>query len=330
MMKMKGMLSVLATGATLLATAQPTLTRDGNGPGPGDTYRWRFSEYVAPGASGSGQTWDMSGLTTDSIMDVSLVEPMTTPAGASFPTATVAEVSDGSTVYFRVGSDGVHMLGYEAEGDAMVYSDEGRYLLFPCTYQTDWSDTYEGSFTSEGITIEQSGNITGEVDGYGTLILPGATYNDVLRVHWVQEQEDVFPLFTLSTVFDSHLYYMAGRPYPLVQTLTTTTSIMGNVTVMQRTQWTEGVGTSVPEADAAAPVLYPVPAQGEVNYRLPEQLGPARITIMDATGRVVMERRTDGDRRAGRIDTGSLAPGLYTFTAMDVAGTRSVARFVVD
>lgn len=330
---MKHLFTTLFLGFASFAAAQPTLTFAGNAPQPGGSYEWRFSQYVAPGSAGAGQTWDFSQLTTDSTALVTLVDPANTTFGALFPTATVAEVSEGSTVYFRAAANGVHMLGYEAEGSPIVFSDEGRFMTFPCSHQTNWTDTYSAAFQDEDMEVQISGEVAGTADGHGTLLLPTGSIPNVLRVHWVQEEESTMGMFTFNTVFDNHLYFVPGRSYPLVQTVSTSSTFMGNTITTQFTQWVNDLSTDVPDEAAYTTTtsLFPVPTNDELNFTLPAHFsGTPLVTITDASGRSVRGTRdmaTQGLR--GRMDVGALPAGIYQFTATDELGQRATGRFVV-
>lgn len=331
---MKHLSTLLSLGIAASALAQPTLTFNGNAPQPGTSYEWHFGPYMAPGAAGAEQVWDMSGATTDSTTQVMLVDPSTTTFGASFPTATVAEVSDGSTVYYRTAADGVYMVGHEAEGFPVVFSEEGRFMSFPCNHQTAWTDTYSATFTSEGTTVQQDGDVSGEADGYGTLILPGGSTHQVLRVHWIQEVTIGTSMFSTTTVFDSYLYYVPGRSYPLVQTTTSTTSFLGNTITQQFTQWTDDIATGLPDGTmgSASMDLFPVPTSGDLYFDLPAHFsGMPLVRITDAAGRTVRGARdltVRGTR--GGIDVSALPAGIYQLTAIDKAGQQATARFIVQ
>ncbi|TXI78882.1 MAG: T9SS type A sorting domain-containing protein [Flavobacteriales bacterium] len=331
---MKQILTLFAFGSVGSAIAQPTLTFAGNGPTQGTSYEWHFSDHIAPGTAGPGQVWDFSSLTTDSTEVVTLVDPATTTFGAQFPTATVAEVSDGSTAYFRVGTNGVYLLGYEGEGMAVVYSDEGRFMSFPCSHQTNWTDTYSATFEDEELEVIMAGSIEGEADAYGTLILPTGTLTNVLRVHWVQEEETTSGMFTFNTVFDNYLYYVPGLPYPVVQTISATSEVLGNTITNEFTQWIADLSTTTPEFSQHGTQLqiHPVPTNEVLNYEMPGHFrGTNTIAITDASGRTVLETQyTTTNGTKGIIETGMLPAGMYQLTVIDAKGERATARFVKE
>ena len=329
--------TLLSTVAiTLAAQAQPTLTFAGNAPVPGSSYTLQFGPYMAPGAAGAGQTWDMSGLASDSSMVIMLVDPADAEGYELFPGATVAETGNEASMFWRATTDGVHLVGSyssDPEGDlAITYSDEGLYLPYPCTYQTTWTDDMAATFDIQGFTIERSGTIVGEADGYGTLILPDATVPNVLRVHWVETNVDQTELFETTSVFDSYLYYEAGRSYPLVQVVTATINVLGNEVTNQFTQWygdlSTGIGNGTIEDDLSA---WPNPAKEHVTLKLPKGMeGEIFVQFHDATGKAAHNARyisTDGMIRA---DISGLASGLYTISATDADGGTRVVRLSVQ
>ena len=71
--------------------AQPVLTFPENAPVPGTSYLLHFGPFVDPGSAGADQTWDLSGLTTDSTMNIVLAAPGMVIGNEAFPGATVAE-----------------------------------------------------------------------------------------------------------------------------------------------------------------------------------------------------------------------------------------------
>ena len=67
------------------------------------------------------------------------------------------------------------------------YDDATTLLSLPLTFgSTSQTDNFEGTFEANGITVAESGSITTNADGYGTLQLPFETLNNVLRVRHQQ------------------------------------------------------------------------------------------------------------------------------------------------
>ena len=317
-----------------LANAQPVLTFSGNAPVAGTSYTLHYSPYVSPGQAGADQAWNLAALGTDSMDVIQLVLPAATANGPSFPGSTVAETGAAASMYWRAAADGMYFVGSDASDLLIVNSDEGKYLPFPCTYQTTWSDDVIAAFTSDGFDVFRNGTITGTADGYGTLTMPFGNVNDVLRIHWHEETSDSTEFFVFESVYDSYLYYAAGQSYPLVQLVSTSITFMGQTTTTEYAQWvdelnTGATGTSGPEHGMD---LFPVPVSGTLNISLPEHFsGSPLLAITDAEGRTVRGgRNASVTGRRGSIDVVDLAAGMYQLTAVDENGQRATRRFIVD
>lgn len=333
---MRTYLLLVATGlCTVRLHAQPVLTFAAQAPQPGISYDMRYSPFVPPGAAGANQVWDLTALSTDSTRLIQLVAPANTPNGALFAASTVAETGSAAVMYFRSASDGVFNVGSDADGLLIVNSDQGRYLPFPCTYQTSWTDAVAAQFTVDGFDIARSGTITGEADGFGTLILPTGSVGNVLRIHWIQEIVDASAFFDMTTTTDSYLYYAVGQPYPLAQLVSTTITMMGNTITEQYAQWVGGdLSTALPaqRSDVNEADVFPVPAHDRLSFNLPKHFsGTPLITVSDPSGKRVKHlgpMMLSGGN--GQLDVSGLAPGIYVLSAIDELGQRATARFVVQ
>lgn len=326
------LLSALVLSVTALA--QPTLTSATNGPVPGTNYTLHYGPFVAPGNAGPNQTWDLSALSTDSTVAITMVQPSTVPGSSSFPGATVAETGNTATMYFRNAADGMYLVGSEAEGLQIPYSDQARYLPFPCTYQTSWADDAESTFTSEGFTVERSGTIEGEGDGYGTLIMPQGTVNNVLRIHWLETTVDHTDFFDITSVYDSYLYYHVGSRYPIVQIVSAEVTVMGNTVTAEYTQWYGDVVTGMEDvAGNVLPMLaWPNPANELVQVVLPQELGRnVFVQFQDVAGRAVHSMRAVA-AADGRIELAlhDVPAGLYVMSATDESGRKATVRLNVQ
>lgn len=317
-----------------VTNAQPVLTFASNAPVAGTSYTMHYSAYVSPGQAGAGQSWNLSTLGTDSIDVIQLVQPGATENGSSFPGSTVAETGAAASMYWRAAADGMYFVGSDASDLLIVNSDEGKYLPFPCTYQTTWTDDVVAAFTSDDFDVFRNGTITGTADGYGTVTMPFGTVSDVLRIHWHEETSDSTEFFVFESVYDSYLYYAAGQSYPLAQLVSTSITFMGQTTTTEYAQWVDELSTG----EAAASVLeasidlFPVPVSGTLNICLPEHFsGSPVLAITDAEGRTVRGGRSATiTGRRGTIDVADLSAGMYQLTAIDENGQRATRRFIVN
>lgn len=318
-----------ALAFTLHAAAQPVLTASSNAPVPGMAYTIAYGTYVAPGNAGAAQTWDLSTLVADSTLNVSLVQPGTTTHGAQFPGATVAEVSQAVTNYYTTSNDAVNFRGSDDGTTVIVDNPMGRYMVFPCTIGTNWSSPHGADFTFDEMDVERRGTFSGEADGYGTLIMPWGTVENVLRVHWNNTLQDSMEAFVMDHTYDSYVYFVEGQWQPVAELVTATIDMGFGTLTNQFARWTSSLTTSAPEAHTTRSALkvYPNPAVDLVHIALPEELNsPQQITITDMTGRVVISRawHDSGDRTA-TLSLASLKPGTYHITVTDRSGATTAS-----
>lgn len=76
----------------------------------------------------------------------------------------------------------------------VIYTDKREFLKFPITYNDVFNETFSGTFENIGAgqIFDRGGTIEIKSDGYGDLILPYTTVNNVLRVRSVYNYNDSF------------------------------------------------------------------------------------------------------------------------------------------
>lgn len=313
------------------ALAQPVLTQATNSPAPSHDYTINYGPYVQPGLPGAAQTWNLSALATDSSIQVTTVAPFTTPNGAQFPTATVAEMSDLVTQYYRVAADGIHFAGSDDGTSVIVHAPQGKFLAFPCTFGTSWNSPQNAAFTVEGMSITRTGTFSGHADGYGTLVMPGATIPNVLRVHWTHTLQDATSFFTISYIYDSYAFFVAGQPHPIAELVTASTDFGNGAVLNQFSRWSGDISTAIDTPQEKPIGVFPNPASDEVTITLPNGSGtPSAVTVTDMTGRTVSYELLSGtNTNTARIDVSSLFSGQYHLTVTTTDGRRHTTSLIV-
>jgi hypothetical protein len=316
--------------------AQPVLNFVDVGTVPGDAFAYHDCPWQTPGTPGMAQTWDLSGLTTDSVIQISFVDPATTPDAASFPLATIAADNDSGYAYSAFGATGGQFLGISLTGLAtIVYTDPMQMVVYPATYLTTWTDAYAANFSIGGFPIARTGTVTAEVDGYGTLTMPYGTLSDVLRVSYVEDSNDDNG-FGATSIHQVYTYFIvAGTHYPVVDIYSiTVTPAFGTPTTTEGTHWLVA-GPEAVQSAAVTPGLlrvYPIPATDRLNV---EFLGTGTggltmLELVDASGRVVVHRTLGSSspaKRSVQIVLHGLDAGMYLLRA--TVGTEVMVRNVV-
>ncbi len=148
-----------------------------------------------PGGAGAAVSWDFSMLEGDEQTSNTVVDPAETPFGSFFPQATFAFVSDADFYsYAQVTSDVLFALGGSAALPTggvvtVAFAPAQQLLTVPATFGSSFSNNYgvrlelDGSVINpllDSIRIIQNNFQQAEIDAYGNLALPDASY-EVLR-----------------------------------------------------------------------------------------------------------------------------------------------------
>lgn len=153
------------------------------------------SDNVSVGKSGKKQTWDFSNLIVKEGEKTieEMISPDETEYKDKFPNANLIEkYSDGRLVFMNKSETENHLLGFVGTESDMVMSYP-KPMLFakrPIKFGDKFSDDYTTEYTVKGMDFKGNGTISIVADGYGTLILPNGTYENVLRVKITQSQTD--------------------------------------------------------------------------------------------------------------------------------------------
>ncbi|HMN31795.1 MAG: T9SS type A sorting domain-containing protein [Chitinophagaceae bacterium] len=177
---MKKILLIAISAFSINAFAQPVIQNGDNIPAPGLSVPVQFATTTVVGNPGTNQTWDFSLLSFTSMGTVDVIVPSSSPIGGSFPGSNYALslVGQNSYSFFQVSSDKMEVLAWtiSSPGSGNDYSPNPRTLMkFPFNYLDTENDTWQ----KVGGSVN---NVTVTYDGYGTLVTPSITYNDVVRV----------------------------------------------------------------------------------------------------------------------------------------------------
>lgn len=318
-------------------TAQ-TLTQANSAPVPGDSFTVQRGSYVEQGPAGTAQTWDHSDLVSLGASSFAYVTPASTGVASSFPGATVALPVNGvpgSYVFYNSASNGLFQLGARQTGTTLFYNNAETLFPYPCSYGTTWTDEFGSNYTTGGQPAVRTGTITGEADGTGTLILPFGTVSNVIRIHIVENSEDVLssvPYYTFAS--DHYVYLKPGFHGPIFGIYQTTSATFGNPAELNYTQWVDAADVSVQDLmkNSIGIDVFPVPANDALNVVFSSQGGAVDLQVMDAQGRIVHQETRAAiigiDRQV--LDVKTLSSGVYHLRILAPNGDQGVRRFVVE
>jgi hypothetical protein len=322
---------------TIASGFSQTLTDASNSVRPGDIFTVHVAPYQSPGNSGADQTWDFSGLGITTTLTYTHVTPAASGYAASFPASTVAQqLSSGEVLFVQADAAGMWQWGEVNNTEVHAYTDPERIMTYPCSFGTTWEDDFGGTFVFSGMNTVRTGTFAATADGYGTLIMPYGTLDNVLRVQAVQVTTDTYDMGSQVTDFDVYYFYRVGVHYPVVTVIDgVVTTTFGSFPI-QTISWIEEGTVGVSEAlqQAIGVQLFPNPAHDQVNVVFTSDGNTASVLeVIDATGRIIHQQGL-GQRSSGiqleQLDLTGFAPGVYSLSITDGRGGRGVQRLVIE
>lgn len=317
----KQLLSAVLCMFILFLKAQPIIT-NANGPAIGDVYISQPSiTNVDAGSGGANVVWDFSALAPDGdAQSITIVDPASTPYGANFPVANMASAENGYYGYFLATPTELSIVGIENAIFQYPFSDYQKQFVYPCTYNTAFTDHVHGEWELNTVPTTRDGSVTFLADGYGTLKLPAGTIENVLRIKYSQNYEDVFTVqstsYTYEYDFTSYIWYVPGNKNALLSISYDTTLLIGAPQITKLVRYYPGaVGINELQQIFASYSLFPQPAftSASLEFNLSEP-GSITISVLTVTGQFVKQWNAavlSRGKHTEIIDVSDLSPGVY-------------------
>lgn len=301
------------TFLSVVSFAQPVLTDANTNLIIGDTYTFNTINTVVPeGNAGANQTWDFSTLVSASTVAASA----TSAAGGLIPTASLKYSYVGGTeTYYKTSNTELTTLGISANAVFMNYADPEKFLSFPFQMNDTYSDTWNTTFFS-GMNFYRSGTTTVTADGYGTIILPGGTYTNVLRVKTVQVYTDSIIGVAMYANYTNEMYsfYKPGNHQPLVNIFNLDYDISGNTFLVSGAYYLSTVVSAIKDINEnkiADLEIFPNPASRKLNVSFKEnKYENLSFALMDLTGKLVPINVIQSNNTYS-IESGKTSAGIY-------------------
>lgn len=326
-------LGVILVGFQL--QAQITLTQATHAPSIGDSYSFVQSNAFpySPGSGGANQTWDLSGFSGSS-MQINYVVPANATEPGNFPDANIVEIQAGlGESYYRKNANEYSLEGQLVPGAARVtFTDRRELLSFPMNYQDTQNETFAGTVTNIGAgqTFNRSGTIEITADGYGDLILPYGTVNNVLRIRAVSNYTDTYLGTQIFTYVDTLCFWFnPGTKTFVASTALTyannTLAIFSGNYISQSDLITSGVSlTESPELKELLSFA-PNPSRGTITLFNNSQ-NPAQFEIMDFSGALYYSAELQPGKLNFQLD--KLKAGVYLLRYLQDGKTSSETLLV--
>lgn len=312
-------------GASAMFSAQITLTKASHDPIVNDIVDNKLvTGTVDNSATGANVTFSNNTLT----LGTAIPTNYTTPTAAelvTFPGSTI-KMSDGTnTIFYKASPTKLEITGIiNPQATLNLSTDNGTYITYPTTFGTTQNDTAKGTFISSlanGICV---GTTSTEADAYGTLLLNGQTYNNVLRVKLVQNFSlhlpiDITLTNPLGTVTNTaYSYYDASHRYPLLSSTTINLSVSAlginqtTTTAVALNIATLGVNNVIKKESFG---VYPNPAQDFIGFKGSID-GYSKANIYSLDGKLIKT----ADVNSGNVQISDLPPASYF---IEVSGKNS-------
>lgn len=320
-------------------TAQPTITPVGTS--IGDTFITVSDEGIEydPGPSGANQNYDFSSVEVLGAFtfEYTAIDPSSIDKGALFPQSTSAWVTEffGDQLINFFDFSGNEWVEYGVFGGAggftlvTHYDDPLTLLDGPLNYGDTGSDSYSGTISTNGLETTITGTSEYTIDGYGSLTLPFATLNNVLRVsNSVEEVQDLGFGFTAESVESEYLYFAQGYSLPIIYYVESESFFNGVSEGMEYSltlviQFNEQP-LSIYEDSSESLGLFPNPAHSQIFLDSEAQLVAARL--YDLRGGLVVSFQILGNQP---LDISTIPNGTYILEAIDRTGMLSRQKVVV-
>jgi hypothetical protein len=293
---------------------------------------------VLPG--GANVTWDYSGLLNLYIDTVGFRVAAGTPYASTFPNSNLAsyDPASGAWTYVTTNSSGLYFDGFnEATLGTLTFNPPQLVAPVPFTYGSTRTSTsgftIDTLYGGQNIRVEVSTQGQFEADGYGTVILPTGTFNNVLRVkntslstNTISIGTNLFGTIVYTPVSSSqsqsttYSHYQEGASASFILDIdadslgltTNSSSYLLQSVVLSSSEVTESREVSV----------YPNPAG---NSLIIQGAGRERSVMVFGLDGKIVSLPVTSQGVDGSIDVTNLSDGLYFFTV----GKR-VGKFTVQ
>ena len=209
---------------------------------------------------GANQTWDLSLVsgTTNASETITALSGMSD--ASNFSQASYGVLKGVNESFILESANTFEVLGMYKTGDfRLTYTDYMSDLVLPFTYNDAQTDNFSGTYEdfASAISFSIVGTVEYKSDGYGTLILPYTTVNNVLKVETVTTTTSTYAGQS-STVSDTtYSWYSADYKFALANYNKTSTSLS------YVTQ--SSLATKVLELDEIDMIVFPNPVQNVLN-----------------------------------------------------------------
>jgi hypothetical protein len=295
------------------------------------------STGITHGDAGANVTWNFT-VTPDNsepAANTTYSSAEETPYFSSFPGATLAYIEEDLYVYYKTTSTTFELMGIATTGLEIVYQNTQDLFRYPSNYNHQFTDSFSSNFDIAGFASTRDGVATYQYDGYGTLIVNGITYNNVSRIKYTQDINDVYGFgFTSISQSTTYAWYFENYPAPLFSIMYTTTISNGETSESKIVTLLDNPPIGIKEANESniGFNIFPNPVNnGKINLVLDsEEVFNYKITIFNNLGQAVLSEENIFSNSIN-MDVSMLPKGVYQASVISEDGKIKMAKkFVVN
>ena len=327
---------IVMLGFSLAGYSQPVISN--LAPNFGDHMTYKQSDTAPdPGPAGANITWDFSNeVIQNYTAEYSVEHPEDVSGSDMFPNATMVWVVDigvgvlNSFMSFQNNAFTEYGNNSEFSGttSGKQYTDPLVHFTYPLEYQNTDSDDYAGNVFGITGTNNFTGSVIYEVDGYGTIITPFGTYDNVLRIT-ANSVELLGTLgFTTTDSITETSWYSPDVPVPVMVITSEHSSLFGipmdsSKTTTALSEFNGASSSLGGENNRTTFSIFPNPASDYIQIAFDAKgSNTSVLRLADNTGRVIKNERIDPNEK---VDISGLKPGIYIASLL-MNGERSLYR----
>ncbi|MFC5270578.1 T9SS type A sorting domain-containing protein [Adhaeribacter terreus] len=315
--------------------AQPTLTAASNNLQIGDQFQAHqttigIPEFTTGALAGANPNWNFSALSSAGAQQAEVITRAAAPKPTDYPAANmVVKVGNEYAYLENTGTMLKEYALYESvQGYALENTDPAEKLKFPFTFNDTFTDAYVGTATLAGNVIPRIGNVTVTAEGYGTLVLPTGTVQNVLKLK-TEEVSNPGTMYSENTV--TYDWFQPGVHFPLLR-MTRRVTLMGTIYTGVYLD-VKKLGTKEDLAAQMKLQLFPNPASGVANIQFElKKTAAATLRITNLLGQevaVLALDKAEAGLQNHTIDVSGYAKGIY-LVQIETEGKAAVKRLVVQ
>ncbi|MBC7695682.1 MAG: T9SS type A sorting domain-containing protein [Burkholderiales bacterium] len=324
----------LATSILLLLAgrmlAQPIITNSNHSYSIGETFIVNKTAFQDPGMAGANQTWDFSFVSSIETKTLTTRPTPGTPSFSNSVNITLRDSVNNRNYYYSFFNDSsIAHISDEFASSCVQYHIN---MYYPLNFNDSLSSSIncQLSPTSGGMQ-----NYNYKYDGYGTLILPMGTFNNVARIKYVSGMP-VYEGFG-STAFKGNIYdttyvwYLPNFHYPIARSKYNYFNRYNNTAVIvQEFNYLSNINVGVNEyVNQSMFNLFPNPTSGILTISSQDISPDLNYEVTDIIGKTVYTGSfKDTKSSLANIDLGFLDDGAY-FIRFSQENTIVMKKFVV-